>query len=125
MDNRIWRSTIDAMYQEAIAKKNRKPGRPPKQETSGEQPKTNTQPILEKACWVCGKRLPVTVEHFRRHGFTADGFENRCRACVGKNNILQLDFSGNMDLLDKLKIAAASEHRTPELQLMAMIAKEV
>ena len=100
------------------------PGRPPKKR--GRPLKETLSPLdLKKTCSVCGKAYPATREHFRGHNATPDGLENRCKSCIGKTNILELDFSGRTNLLDKLTEMAAAEYRTPELQLMAMIAKEV
>jgi hypothetical protein len=101
----------------------RGPGRPPKKR--GRPPTLAEELMQEKTCSVCGKTYPATREHFRGHKATPDGLENRCKSCIGKTNILELDFSGRTNLLDKLSEMAAAEYRTPELQLMAMIAKEV
>jgi hypothetical protein len=120
-DNMNVNSMMDKSIEEFQKKKG--PGRPPKKESAKPAAKETKTP--EKTCPACGKTYPATREHFRGHNSTPDGLENRCKSCIGKTNILELDFSGRTNLLDKLTEMAAAEYRTPELQIMAMIAKEV
>jgi hypothetical protein len=155
------RSTINAMYPDAIAKTNKGPGRPPKQETSGEQkPGKAPKPSMEaeeaegieiikpeKTCRICGDSFPADREHFYSAPTCRDGLDTRCKECVRGLNLgaykaeetqpdeetedkapeiisVLVDFTQHPDLYDRLERIAQAEFRTPELQLLAMIAKE-
>ena len=102
-------------------------------------------PKKTKTCRICEKEYPADRDHFYSAPTCKDGLDTRCKGCVRKINlaaaetqpeekaiedvgpetrVIQVDFTGHDALLERLEKLAYSEFRTPELQLLALIAKE-
>ena len=47
--------------------------------------KVKNKAIKTKICTVCGRRLPLTTEYWRRSSYTSDGFYPQCKECISKS----------------------------------------